>query len=109
VGLLSNLFGGQTVECPECGKPMKEVPGEAGRFECRDFSCPSPPYYLEDGELVDVQTRNRALYSGGSGGYGDCAFCRNSFAGGISYSPYEDGSNEDAYIICPSCGEKNYQ
>ena len=33
--------------------------------------------------------------------------CQSSLARGVSYLPYENGSNSHAYIACPSCGHEN--
>ncbi|MBO3091673.1 Sec23/Sec24 zinc finger-containing protein [Schleiferilactobacillus harbinensis] len=40
-------------------------------------------------------------------GEGSCENCGQSLAGGSHYLPWEDGSNEHAYIVCPYCGTKN--
>lgn len=36
-----------------------------------------------------------------------CISCGQSLSHSISYLPWEDGSNEYAYIICSNCGCKN--
>ena len=40
---------------------------------------------------------------------GECPWCQSSLSGGVFYAPYEDGSNEDAYVICPDCKQKILQ
>lgn len=37
----------------------------------------------------------------------ECEICQASLKDGERYLPYEDGSNEYAYIVCPECGHKN--
>ncbi|WNV82203.1 hypothetical protein [Umezawaea sp. Da 62-37] len=53
--------------------------------------------------LIDPSTRSKS--SGGR----TCQWCESALSGGTSYLPYEDGGNSDAYIVCPSCKQKNIQ
>ena len=96
--------GGSTENCPWCGAALigaKDGGWVEGRYECP--TCEGGVFFKEDGKLVDSMHR-------GSGDRSDsCDWCESSLSGGISYLPYEDGSNSDAYIICPSCRQKNYR
>lgn len=38
---------------------------------------------------------------------GECINCQQSLDGGEVTLPWEDGDNEDAYVICPHCRCKN--
>lgn len=93
--LLGELGGGSRRPCPDCGELLSG--GDGGRYECQNEGCTGwRVYFDEDGLLRDppsrVGPRERT-----------CPFCQSSLRGGDSYLPYEDGSNEFAYVVCPSC------
>ncbi len=37
----------------------------------------------------------------------ECIVCQQSLSGGVLTDRWEDGDNENAYVICPNCGVKN--
>jgi hypothetical protein len=103
--LLSSIGGGSSKSCPWCGTSL--IDGDTGgwgegRFECPN--CEGGVFFMEDGELVDSMTRAKS-----KGRARSCEMCRSSLSRGEHYLPYENGSNAHAYIICPSCKNKNIQ
>nr|WSW44975.1 hypothetical protein OG296_18545 [Streptomyces sp. NBC_01001] len=100
--LSNGSSGGSAETCPWCSTSLigADKGGWAdGRFECPN--CEGGVFFMEDGQLVDSMQRSK------SSGGGTCEMCQSSLSGGVSYLPYEDGSNSLAYIKCPSCGHEN--
>ena len=94
--------GGAEQICPWCDTPLiggAEGGWGEGRFECPD--CTGGVFFIEDGVLVD------SMHRGGGGGGRRSESCDSSLSGGQRYLPYENGSNSNAYIKCPSCGHEN--
>jgi hypothetical protein len=78
--------------CPDCGEELSPDPLIAGAYECLNEDC------TDDADLPTA-----AIVPG------ECPWCQSSLSGGERYLPYEDGSNEDAYVICPGCKQKILQ
>ena len=83
--------------CPTCGRAVDPNP-RPGSYWCE--SC-GTIWVDQINELVDL----KSLRPSGR----TCVWCEASLDAGVHYLPYEDGSNPDAYIICPSCNQKNIQ
>lgn len=97
MGFLDKLLGGSgrsLDNCPYCDAPLS------------GFGCPSckVEFVMENGKLVEQMLSSRGSSSSDST---SCEMCQSSLSGGESYLPYEDGSNANAYIICPSCKHEN--
>ncbi len=103
--LLGSIGGGRSgPSCPDCGEPLWADSGELdGRYECHNDGCMGWGVYFDEGGVL-VDPPNRGKNGGGSG---SCEMCQSSLSGGVSYLPYEDGSNSHAYIACPSCSHQN--
>lgn len=98
LGMLSSAFARNDPNCSSCGAALDGELTVKGHWWCD--SC-GIAYKEVAGELVDLKD----LRSSGPGG--TCGACSSSLTGGDAYLPYEDGSNEYAYIRCPSCGHQN--
>ena len=94
--LIGSLGGSSAESCPKCGSTLDSEHLVPGSYWCQ--ACGSL-YRTEGGALADVKDLREAA--------GNCEACRSSLSGGESYLPYEDGSNSDAYVKCPSCGHEN--
>ena len=95
---MDGFDGGSTGSCPKCGTTFDDEGLVAGSHFCDGCGT---LFKSVGGELLDV----RDLREGAAGG--ECAMCQSSLARGVSYLPYENGSNSHAYIACPSCGHEN--
>jgi len=101
--LISSIGGNDadsSVEtCPDCGGHLDTNNMGEGFAWCE--SCDTA-YHVDAGAPYRVTPG-----SVGGAEQGDCIYCQASLSGAVSYMPYEDGSNPEAYIVCPSCGEQN--
>ena len=98
-GIASEIDGGDDYPtCDMCGSKMTEFDGWAW------YTCP------ECGNMVRVldgeKKWERDIF-GGSSSSETCENCGQSLSGGEYTAPWEDGDNEDGYIICPHCHHKN--
>lgn len=86
--------------CPSCGGMVQgDSPDATYWFNCT--SC-GERFYLDCGELVSPFDRSRCTSSR------TCISCGASLSGGEYTAPWENGSNPDGYIKCPSCGCANF-
>lgn len=80
---------GPVLVCPDCEHELSPDPLIPGAYECVNPDCVPEP---------DIPTAAHVP--------GECPWCQSSLPEGETYAPYEDGSNEYAYVICPGCSQK---
>jgi DNA-directed RNA polymerase subunit RPC12/RpoP len=78
--------------CPDCGEGLSPDPLDPGAYECLNEDC------LDES---DIPTAAHVP--------GMCSWCQSSLSSRESYMPYEEGGNEDAYVVCPGCQQKILQ
>lgn len=88
----ANDSGAPLIASPDCGEALTPDPRIRGAFECLNENC-------FDESSIPIAPHIP----------GECPWCQSSLSGGESYAPCEDGSNENAYVICPSCQQKILQ
>jgi len=73
-------------------------------WECNNERCAEygTTFFDDNGTLVV------ALRSVRPGDQRYCDICQEPLARGVEYAPYEDGGNEDRYIVCPR-GHQNFR
>ena len=101
--LTSGIGGGDArPACPSCAGALD--PGKPGSYWCAHCGR----LYRDEGDGVLMYLPPGYLSRGRPSGR-TCVRCDHSLDAGDHYMRYEDGSNNYAYIICPSCKHKNIQ
>lgn len=88
--------------CNMCGSEMTDFDGVDW------YTCPECGNMIKDygdGEWIWVND----LFNPSNSNAGDCTNCQRSLSGGEYIAPYENGSNEHGYVLCPHCNCPNYQ